>query len=339
MYFENIQYLPIILLFWGGGVLVLLYLLRRENQTTSLSQMSSREDSKVGRNLKYTGLVIIITAMSLALLEPQILDQKYTKTKSGIDIVIALDVSNSMRALDFSTQNQKVDRLTMAKAFITEFVANHPYDRFSLVVFAGESFVVSPLTLDHQLFLTALHQSGYRDVGIQGTDLSEALKESIRRVSIGGEVKRGKAILLITDGDETMTGGLQEVAQVAAQKSIPIISLGIGSKIGVPIPERIDAFGNIQYKKYRGETVLTKINEKPLKEIAKITNGKYFHAKEVSDLTKAEAIINPISKTMLYQTGKIHASPQFQIPISGALIGFLLWAVAPLGRLKSRKKR
>ena len=156
-------------------------------------------------------------------------------------MVFAVDVSKSMKALDFSTSREYISRLDATKYLIEEFVKKRPGDRVGLVEFAGESFVASPLTLDHSVFLNFLKEISSDDLGKQGTNLAEALEVSIARLEIKNDKERGKAIILFSDGDETVNSRIKEMAKLARDKGIKIYTVGVGSETGMKIPEGQDS--------------------------------------------------------------------------------------------------
>ena len=218
---------------------------------------------------------------------------------NGLDLVFTVDVSKSMNALDFSKDNRMISRLDATKILIKDFIKDRKNDRISLVEFAGEAFVSSPLTLDYSVFLNFLDSISSDDLAKQGTNLEEALEISISRLEIKENKKRTRAIILFSDGDQTLDTKVKKLAQKAKEKNIPIYTVGIGSEKGMPIPEEIDSWGNIKYKHYKGKTVIAKLNPEPLKEIATITNGEYFHAENFSDLFELDSKLKSLPKTIL----------------------------------------
>ncbi|KKT35475.1 MAG: hypothetical protein UW24_C0008G0014 [Parcubacteria group bacterium GW2011_GWA2_44_12] len=215
----------------------------------------------------------------------------------GSDIVIALDVSNSMRALDFGSGNERKGRLTAAKEMIAHFAQTRESDRFGLVSFAKDAFVIVPLTIDRDAFLTLLDGVNFDIVEKQGTDLAEAITTSLNRFK--REDERSKTIILITDGGDEENSDYASAANFAKDDGIQIFTVGMGSIEGSPIPEGEDLFGRIQYKTFQGEIVKTKLEDRPLKEIASRTGGIYFHAKTADDLDRIGGEIDKMEKTTI----------------------------------------
>jgi Ca-activated chloride channel family protein len=268
----------------------------------------------------FIGLIFLL----LAVWQPQWGKNIQKNKRKGLDVVFTVDVSKSMKALDFSQHNQLISRLDAAKYLINEFIKKRPQDRIGLIEFAGESFVASPLTLDHNVFQTFLENISSNDLGKQGTNLAEAIAISIGRLDIQTTTKRGKTILLFSDGDETINSEINKMAKLAQNKGIKIYTIGIGSTEGSPIPNGQDVFGQIIYKKYKGKTVLAKLNPKPLKKIAQITNGKYFHAENINDLKNLEKKLNNLPQKILTEET---ISPQNEQYLIFTWIGLILFVI------------
>ncbi len=184
--------------------------------------------------------------------------------RKGTDIVIALDVSKSMLATDI-----KPDRLERAKQIISKIIDNSPNDRIGLVIFAGRAYLQMPLTLDHTAAKMYLGSAKPGDVPTQGTVLSEALKMSMD--AFNPNEKTYKSVLLISDGEDHEPGAIK-IAKDLLKIGIVVNTIGIGSPLGAPIMDEETG----QYKvNNKGETVITKLNEESLRNIAKAGNGMY----------------------------------------------------------------
>ena len=188
--------------------------------------------------------------------------------RTGIDLVIALDASNSMLARDV-----KPSRLDRAKLEVTALLDRLKGDRVGLVVFAGDAFVQCPLTTDYaaaRLFLRAVDPAGMPQ---QGTAIAAALLESKRVLEGGGRGSAAKAVLLITDGEDQQ-GDAQKAASDLGETGIRIYSVPVGSESGEPIPI-VDKNGNVSgYKRDReGKTVLTRTDIAGLRELSSRGNG------------------------------------------------------------------
>jgi len=292
--------------YWWLGILLLIVIRisfvfvnkKQEKQNALLFQNNKnvtpiKNITKIKVGLSLVGLFLILVAVW----KPQWGQDNQKIQKKGLDIVFTVDVSKSMKALDFSHGNEFMSRLDATKYVVENFISKRKSDRIGLVEFAGESFVASPLTLDHSVFINFLKNISSDDLGRQGTNLADALEVSIARLEVKSQNQReGKVIILFSDGDETITSNAKKMAKMAKDKGIKIFTVGIGSEKGSPIPKGQDAFGEIVYKKYKGKTVMTALNPEPLKKIAKITEGEYFHAEKISDLNKLTKQLDELPK-------------------------------------------
>ena len=189
------------------------------------------------------------------------------------EIIICFDVSNSMLADDV-----KPDRLTQAKLSATQIIEELAGNKIGLVVFAGDSYMQMPLTSDSKAALMYLNNINTGTIANQGTAIGSAIKTALLAFENGGDKdnKKGRAIIIITDG-ETHDADAIEVAQEAEDENIKIITLGVGTPVGGPIPQRR---GNVVsgFKKDRyGNVVVTKLNETMLQTIAEESDGIYMN--------------------------------------------------------------
>ncbi len=306
----------------------------QNNQNIKISGKNFQKFWAVKIFLVLLGLGLIL----LAVWRPQWGQELQKTEKKGLDIVFTVDVSKSMKALDFSTASQYISRLDATKYLVEKFIKKRKSDRIGLVEFAGESFVASPLTLDHSVFLNFLKNISSDDVGKQGTNLAEALEVSISRLEVQSTEKRGKAILLFSDGDETISSEAEKMAELAKEKNIKIFTVGVGSEDGMPIPEGQNRFGEIVYKKWKGETVLTALNSDPLEKIAEITGGKYFHAENVDDLQDLMQDLEKLPKKILTEE---KLSPESEKYFWFALLGMMFFVggmILPISVLRKNIK-
>ena len=235
-------------------------------------EMSGRLADSVSRHrrtLKAVCLLLALLTALLALARPQYGRKLRMIQRKGIDIVIALDTSDSMLAEDI-----KPNRLERAKQEISSLIDRLRGDRVALVAFAGESFVQCPLTSDYgaaKMFLDIIDQN------IEpGTAIGKAIRTGA--AVFQDKERKYKAIILITDGEDHRSDPLA-AAEEAAQQGVRIYTIGVGSPGGVPIPIRDDRGGLVEYKKdRRGETVLSRLDEVTLQRIARETEGRYDRA-------------------------------------------------------------
>jgi Ca-activated chloride channel family protein len=219
------------------------------------------------RRTKIKFLIWGILFLMIALAQPRWGFQWQDLKQRGVDIVVALDVSNSMRATDI-----KPNRLERAKHKVTDLLRMLKGDRVGVVAFAGTSFLHCPLTLDYQaaeMFLSALDTDL---IPLQGTALGHAIETSIQAFST--TEKKSKAILLITDGEDH-EGAVLKAIKKAKKEGVKIFVIGIGRDEGVPVP---DPKGGGFKRNSSGEIVLSKINEPLLEKIAVETGGAYVRS-------------------------------------------------------------
>jgi Ca-activated chloride channel family protein len=248
----------------------------RKMGDAQLVKQLSPDHSNAKEIIKFSLLVLAFACGCIALANPRKPDENSGEARKGIDIVIALDLSNSMKATDIEP-----DRLSRAKQFISKLIDNLQDDRIGLVVFAGNAYAQMPLTFDQnaaRLYVAAADPS---QLTSQGTSISDALTKS--DLLFGDESDRFRSIIVITDGETHDDNALEEVKDLAT-KGIMINTVGIGSPTGSTI---IDANGK-EKRDAAGNVVISKLNEQILQQVAAATNGKYVH------LENSEAAVNEI---------------------------------------------
>jgi len=274
------QYKEAVLLFIAAGFLLLLFLnlLRWKRSTTrkigdqALVKLLITSFSQKRVVLKFILVLLAFTAGILAVMNPRVPGDSDNKTRKGIDIAIALDVSKSMLATDLAP-----DRLERARQFITKLIKAMPDDRMALVLFAGKAYLQLPLTADHAA--ASMFVSGVTTDAVpqQGTVISDALRMSAGVFNPAD--KRFKAVLLITDGEDHDADAVS-TAEELAEKGVMINTVGIGSPEGATITEP----GTGQPKRdLAGNVIISKLNEEILKELAAATNGVYVRLQNSDD--------------------------------------------------------
>lgn len=237
---------------------------------------------------KFWVLWIALGLSIVMLARPQFGTRLEKVKRSGIETIIALDISNSMLAEDVVPS-----RLEKAKSLISRLVSNFNDDKVGLIVFAGDAFTQLPITSDYisaKMFLESIMPSL---ISSQGTNIGEAIRLAIK--SFTPQEKVGRAIIVITDG-ENHEGGAVEAAKEAASKGMKVFVLGIGSPDGSPIPLE----GSNDYRKdNQGNVIVTRLNEQMCREVAQAGNGVYIRVdnsssaqsllqKEIDKLTKRD---------------------------------------------------
>jgi Ca-activated chloride channel family protein len=231
---------------------------------------------------------IAFVLLVFALARPQTGSTERDLEAEARDIFFALDISGSMRALDFFIDGDRSDRLRALKFVLTKFIAARKGDRLGLVVFGDRVFTQCPLTLDHSV-VTELVEALEVGMAGQGTAIGDGLGIAIKRLD---EIPSpSKAIVLVTDGKNNSGSLLPlDAAQIAKEKGIKIYAIGIGGPEPAPFPQ----------KNVFGMTVVTKLpmeyDEKTLTEIAAITGAKYFNAKDTEKLEEVYAEIDRLER-------------------------------------------
>lgn len=261
---------------------------------------------------------------TIGLARPQIgAKLKEHKTK-GAEIMMVLDVSNSMLAEDYSP-----NRLDRAKLAISGLVDQLRDDRIGLVIFAGSSFVQLPITSDYISAKMFLNSISTNSVPIQGTAIGEAIRTAAKGFSAQSE--KSRAIIVITDGENHEDDAVQ-AAKDAAEVGIKVYTIGVGSTQGQPIPMDGELL-----KDKDGNIVVTKLNEETLREIAHAGGGRYIHA------GNTEFGLKPIIKDINKMQGEILSSvvfeeydEQYMYFLALALVFFVIEML--IGERKSRRK-
>lgn len=240
---------------------------------------------KILLRMRYLSLAILLVALA----RPQLPEGDSKIKASGIDIVVALDLSGSMAAEDFTLKGRDVNRLTIAKSVLEEFVGKRPNDRIGLVAFAGQAYIAAPLTLDHDFLLQNLQRLDLNTIG-DGTAIGSGLSASLNRLR---EVKsKSKIVILMTDGVNNAGKVMPLTAAEAAQTlGIKVYTIGVGTRGVAKVPGR-DAFGQLRYFQQKVD-----IDEETLTEMAKRTSGKYFRADNTDALRKIYDEIDKFERT------------------------------------------
>tara|TARA_B100001175_G_scaffold55157_1_gene44204 strand:+ start:735 stop:1733 length:999 start_codon:yes stop_codon:yes gene_type:complete len=242
--------------------------------------------SKLKSILKYLRLISIILIVT-ALARPQVIDTSTrVKTNSGIDIIMAIDVSASMLAKDL-----KPNRLDALKNVAEEFIKNRISDRIGLVEYAGESYTKTPLTTDKSVTLRSLKDIKYNNIIEGGTAIGMGLATSVNRIK--DSKAKSKVIILLTDGVNN-AGFIDPMtaAELATEFQIKIYSIGLGTNGLALSPVGIDSRGKFNYA-----NVQVEIDEKLLTQISEMTGGKYFRATDNDRLKEIYSDIDELEKS------------------------------------------
>jgi len=273
-------------------VLIVYYILRFRKNATSfrLSSLSFLSGLKPGIRLYLKHIVFTLRVISLALLiiiiaRPQSTDNWQNISTEGIDIMLAMDISGSMLARDFTP-----DRLEAAKNVATEFITGRPTDRIGLVIFSGESFTQCPLTTDHAVLINLMRemQSGMIE---DGTAIGLGLATAINRIKESDATSR--VIILLTDGVNNR-GEIAPVtaAEIAQTLGLRVYTIGVGTRGMAPYPVQTPTGTRYQ-------NMPVEIDEDVLQQIAGMTGGKYFRAIDNESLERIYDEIDALEKSKI----------------------------------------
>ncbi|HEX3397552.1 MAG TPA: VWA domain-containing protein [Steroidobacteraceae bacterium] len=277
--------LPIVLLWRGrrGPVAAIEY-----SDVSLAREVARRGRSRIGL-LIWLLPIVAAALMIVGLARPQRADGRTEVTANGIDIVLDLDVSGSMQALDFEIDNRRVNRIEVVKSVVSKFIDERPDDRIGIIAFAGAPYLVSPITLDHdwlQQNLERVTVGGADD----GTAIGSAIAASVNRLRL--TQAKSKLVILLTDGVNN-AGKISPIAAAEAARAmgVKIYTIGVGVRGEAPIPVR-DAAGNARL-------IMAKVDvdEKTLQAVADQTGGKFYRATDTDSLQQIYQQINRFEKT------------------------------------------
>ena len=296
--------------------LILWYYLNRNklNNSIKFSDSSAFENSgNFYSNFKLLLKVFRLISLALiitALARPQIIDTSTrVKTNSGIDIIMAIDVSASMLAKDL-----KPNRLDALKNVADEFIKNRVSDRIGLVEYAGESYTKTPLTTDKSIILKSLREIKYNNIIEGGTAIGMGLATSVNRIK--DSKSKSKVIILLTDGVNN-AGFIDPLtaAELAKEYDIKIYSIGLGTNGLALSPVGINARGKLNYANIQVE-----IDEELLTQISEMSGGKYFRATDNSKLKEIYNEIDKLEKTEIEEFKYYSVDEKFRVFLIPAIL-------------------
>ena len=328
--YETVLYSLIIIPVLIGLYIYLQYYRKKKMEaygSSALTRRLSAEDAPAMHHVKFGLFLAGLTCLIFALANPQVGSSLEKGTRKGVDIMICMDISNSMLAEDIQP-----NRLEASKMALSRFIDKLQGDRIGLVVFAGKAFVQLPITSDYaaaKMFINIVKPSLISE---QGTDIANALDlATVSMLPENDKVQQkqlsdltSKVILVVSDGEDHFPESI-EMAQEVHKLGITIHTIGIGNTLGEPIPLR-DKYGNPTYKKDRdGNTVMTRLNEEVLQDIARAGGGTYVHASNAN--MGFETILNKINsmnKTDIQEVTFTRYDSKFQIPLVLSLLFFFI---------------
>ena len=315
--FKNPQFFYLVLVFIP---MIAWYIFRNKRNTASIRISNTRAvlnaPKTVRHYLRHMVFLTQIVAMALiivVLARPQSSSKFENVTTEGIDIIIALDISSSMLAEDFTP-----NRLEAAKEVAMKFIAGRQYDRIGLVIFSGEAFTQCPLTTDRAVLMNLfkdIHSGMIED----GTAIGNGLATAVARLKDSQAVSR--VVILLTDGENNMGEvAPMTAAEIAKTYGIRVYTIGVGSRGTAPYPVQVQTPFGVQTQM---RTMEVKIDEKTLQQISSITGGQYFRATNNSTLEQIYKDIDKMEKSKIDVREISHRSEEF-LPYALAAIALLI---------------
>jgi|YelNatPaOPRAMG01_1025707.scaffolds.fasta_scaffold05031_5 Ca-activated chloride channel family protein len=276
-----------------------------------LKGVSDISRSSAGRllpALRWLALGLLIVGLA----RPQKIDSQTIQKASGVDIVVVLDMSESMRSEDFKLKGQPANRLTVAKEVLRQFIDKRPNDRIGIVAFGAQAYIAAPLTLDHAFLQQNLERLDFGVLDGSRTAIGSALTVALNRLR---DVKsKSKVVILMTDGQNNAGQVPPLTATEAAQAlGVKVYTIGVGTRGMAPMPTgRVDWLGRKEYRQ-----IPVDIDEDTLKAIAAKTGGQYYRADSTDTLQRIYNEIDRLEKTEVELKKYVHVEE------------WLHWAVAP----------
>jgi Ca-activated chloride channel family protein len=277
--------LPVVALWLGrkGSVAAVEY-----SSAAVVREVARETRSRAGR------LMVLLPLLAAALFviglaRPQLQQGSAEVQASGVDLMLAIDVSGSMQSLDYKVNDQPTSRIDTVKAAVAKFIDARPDDRLGLIEFSAEPYLISPLTLDHDWLRQGLDRVNTGTIP-DGTAIGDAIAMAVNRLR--DQPSKSKVLVLLTDGNNNM-GKFSPLLAAAAAKAlgIKIYTIGAGVRGEAPMPVK-DNFGNTQIV-----MVPSDVDEDTLGKIAQMTGGQFFRATDTEKLAQTYAQIDHMEKT------------------------------------------
>ena len=294
VFFVLLALIPLLMLLRGakGPRAALIF-----SSTALTATLAKLTQSKAGRLLFFLRLVTL-TLLIIAIARPRLGHGHSEIESSGIDIMLAIDTSGSMAALDFATERNIVTRLDVVKEVVAEFIEKRPQDRIGLIVFAKQPYLISPPTLNHQWLISNLERIELGLIDGSQTGIGTAIGMCTNRMR---EINaKSRIVVLLTDGEEN-SHILEPIPAAEAAKAfgIKIYTIAAGHT-GEVFQASLNEKGEIQYDRRRrvvGRYMQSNVDEVTLQKVAEITSGQYFRATDRAELSEIYTEIDQLEKT------------------------------------------
>jgi len=271
---------------------------------------------RFSRHLPVILRVLVIALVVLAAMRPQMGKTNERITTHGVDIMLTLDISPSMLAEDFEP-----NRVEAAKVVLKDFVRRNQNDRIGLVVFAGMAFTQCPLTTDTAILEEFIDQVQAGDVIESGTAIGDAIVTSTAKFP--DQEVASRVMILLTDGEHNVGEFTPETAaRIANRMGVRIYTIGVGSREGSPIPNPDEPGG--YFRDYWGRLVYTSLDEETLREVARLTGGRYYRAEDEDALARIYQEIGALETHEIESHRYTTFTDLFQYVLAAALVMIVL---------------
>ena len=263
--------------------------------------------------LKVLVICLSIFFLVIALVNPKIGTKLETIKREGVDVVFAIDVSKSMLAEDIAP-----NRMEKSKQLVTQIINSLGSDRVGIIAYAGSAYPQLPITTDYSSAKLFLSQMNTNMLSSQGTAIREAIE--LAKTYYNDEEQTNRVLFIISDGEDHV-GEAANIAEQANEEGIRIFTIGVGDTVGGPIPLKRNGIIQSYKKDQNGETVITRLNEETLKDIAAEANGEYIYGKNTADvLEKVQDLLNNMDKKEFEAKQVADFKDQFQWFLAAGLL-------------------
>ena len=316
IWFWTMLIIPVIVVFF-----LLLLFWKKQTQKKfadkALLKRLSPNQSVFKSVLKIIVLSLAFASLAIALVNPKIGTKLETVKREGVDIVFAIDVSKSMLAEDI-----KPNRLEKAKQLVSQIINNLGSDRVGIIAYAGKAFPQLPITTDYSAAKLFLQNMNTDMLSSQGTAINEAIL--LAKTYYDDDEQTNRVLVIISDGEDHSEAAVQ-VAEQAKEEGIKIFTIGVGQTKGGPIPLKRNGVITGYKKDSQGETVITKLDEQTLKNIAATANGQYLKGQSTDQVVnKMKDILNTMDKTEFEAKQIADFKDQFQWFLGLAILLFFI---------------
>lgn len=316
IWFWTLLIIPVIVVFF---LLLLLWKMQTQKKFAdkALLKRLSPNQSVFKLVLKIIVLSLAFASLAIALVNPKIGTKLETVKREGVDIVFAIDVSKSMLAEDI-----KPNRLEKSKQLVSQIINNLGSDRVGIIAYAGKAFPQLPITTDYSAAKLFLQNMNTDMLSSQGTAINEAIL--LAKTYYDDDEQTNRVLVIISDGEDHSEAAVQ-VAEQASQEGIKIFTIGVGEAKGGPIPLKRNGIVTGYKKDSQGETVITRLDETTLKNIAAQANGQYIQGRTtVKVVNQMKDILNKMDKTEFEAKQIADFKDQFQWFLGLAILLFFI---------------